>query len=376
MNPTLEAIAASLKKASSPEDVFGDLAGSSKDDRLHSLTSCFRSLAKSVHPDKWNGTLDERLAVSLFQQISSWRVQAETKVEAGTYGDRSASIPSTPPILDPQVIKTPKREYMVTKLVAQGDIADLYACTYQDKGVEQRAIMKVVQSAADNDLLQNEAKILGAIYPIDQKEERFYRYLVKLHDSFLLKGKGTNRRVNVLQFVEGSYTLEDVRKAYPGGLDYRDVVWMYKRMLAAIGYLHSKKGVIHGAMLPTHVMVHPENHGAKLVGWSYAIDNWRGRINRIKALSSPWKHFYAPEVLSKQPPVPATDIYMASKCAMYMLGDTKIPNQIKAFLDSCLFSRPERRPDDAWKLHEEFDNLLERLVGKPRYRKLVLPTRS
>ena len=52
-----------------------------------------------------------------------------------------------------------------------------------------------------------------------------------------------------------------------------------------------------------------------------------------------------------------------------------VPPQFRAFLGSCLIEAQARRPDDAWALHEELDELLQRLVGKPRYRPLAMPAR-
>jgi len=336
-----------------------------------------------VHPDRFTGD-DVALANDCVQALGRWRNEAEAKVTAGTYGDRKPVVVEPPrPAMEPQVIKTPKGQYVVESLLTHGDLADIYRCSYTGKaGAKQGLAFKVVQSAADNDLLEHEAKVLATLYPADQPEEKFYRFLPRVHDTFMLRGaKGrTNRRVNVLPLYSEHVSLSDVIKAHPGGVDYRDAVWMFKRTLMALGFVH-RKGVVHGAVLPTHVLVHPVEHGAKLIDWAYAVQDPWPKDGRVKAMSTPYREFYAPEILAKGMVSAHTDIFMAAQCMVALLGgDVKsrkapatVPVQIRMFLESCLFSAQFRRPDDAWALLEEFDQMLERLVGKPKYRPLVMP---
>ena len=76
----------------------------------------------------------------------------------------------------------------------------------------------------------------------------------------------------------------------------------------------------------------------------------------------------------------ATDIFLAAKCLIYVAGgdpvagrwpDT-VPLEMRRFVDTCLFAAPRMRPQNAWDLHEEFDELLVRLFGPPKYHRLVM----
>ena len=49
-----------------------------------------------------------------------------------------------------------------------------------------------------------------------------------------------------------------------------------------------------------------------------------------------------------------------------------VPLEMQRFVDTCLFAAPRMRPQDAWDLHEEFDELLVRLFGPPKYHRLVM----
>jgi hypothetical protein len=373
----LDSIGRRVNSATVPEDVFENLS------QLHDVAMRYKQYARLVHPDRFSGTSQEPRAKDVFVKLTMWKEQAETKIRAGTYGDRKPVAPPTPK-MGPSVIKTPKREYVVSDLVATGDLADVYKASFTEDSKTFEVMFKVSQSPADNDLLENESRVLTAMYPKDQVEEKFYRYLPKLYDTFALRSPSrTARRVNILQRAPGYFSLAEIKKEYPRGIDFRDFVWMYKRLLAGIGYVHQHKDVVHGAILPSHVLVHPTEHGAKIVDWSYAVPEWSKQAGKVKALSKPYKALYAPEILDRKPPTPETDLYMASKCAVFMLGGNvetnqmpdSVPRQVQAFFSSCLLKGQSRRPGDAWKLHEEFDDLLQRLVGPRKYRPLSMPTR-
>ena len=245
-------------------------------------------------------------------------------------------------------------------------------------GTEQQAVFKIVQSAADNDLLENEAKILAKLYPASQTDEKYFRYLPRLIDSFTFKTKGGSKRQVVVMPKFGEYfSMADVLAAHPAGLDFRDVMWMYRRLIIGLGYVHTQN-VVHGAVLPAHVLLHPVDHGGRIIGWSYAVAD--GKSN-VKAISKPYKHFYAPEILDKKTPTPATDIYMAAKCAIALLGGdpttgampASVPRPIQNFFTSCIIANPSRRPNDAWELHDDLDEILQKLVGPKSYRATPAP---
>lgn len=293
-----------------------------------------------------------------------------------------------------------KRKITVRERFAQGDLCDLYHCTYDDltppthdvaggtrfdrileddDGFDIQGVLKVATDVLDNDLVENEAKTLNHLFPPTEKDEKFYRYLPRLVESFQVRTSPKEiRQANLLVFLEGYLSLADIFAAYPKGIDFRDFVWMFKRALVGIGFAHQQE-VIHGAMLPSHILVHPVGHGAKIIDWSYAV---RGD-DRVRAVSRTYADFYPPEVFAKQTPKSTTDIFMIAKCAVALLGgDVKtnampdaVPKEIQAFLIDCLHPAASNRPSNAWDLHEEFDKLLLKLVGKPKYRPFTMPTR-
>lgn len=281
------------------------------------------------------------------------------------------------------------------KRIASGDLADFYECTLhrpvshkangnrfdhilEDDVDVTNAVLKVTRDPLDNDLAENEVKNLLKLFPMKAADEKFYRYLPQVLASFSAKVQGADRQALVIPFMTDYYNLEEVHKAHPV-LDYRDVVWMFKRTLGGLGWAHHN-GIIHGAILPPHVLVHPVAHGAKLLDWSYSAE----KGSNVRAMSRPYEAFYAPEIPAKQEVRPSTDIFMAAKCALFLMGGdvktntfpTTVPGPIvEFFLDAMNLDR-FMRPQDAWDLHEQFGNLLLKVVGKPCYRKLEMPAKD
>lgn len=371
MRADLEAVARVLANASCVEDVFGPL----KD--LAQLRAQFRKIIVPVHPDHFTGA-DQVLANETFRTLTQRRTEAEAKLVAGTYGDRKGTLaPATKGQVFPQVIKAPKKTYVATCLLAEGDVADLYRASFTEGGKETEVVLKLAANAADNDLLENEARVLGIL---NKGEIKSYMCPPMLHDSFALKGSsGSRRRCNVLELADGYVSLEAVKKAFPKGLDFRDVAWMFKRALAGLWAVH-KKQVIHGALLPSHILVHPTGHGAKFVDWSYAVSDWP-KGDRVKALVRPYRAFYPSEITEKRSVFPETDIFLLGKTMLWLLGGDvtantmpdSVPAPIQGFVKGFLLAKTTARPNDAGALHQELDTLLEKLVGKRKYRPLTVP---
>ncbi|WP_426114863.1 hypothetical protein [Massilia sp. PWRC2] len=64
-------------------------------------------------------------------------------------------------------------------------------------------------------------------------------------------------------------SLAALRAHYPDGLAPRHVVWMWRRTLDLLAYVHGA-GLAHGAIEPGHLLVQPADHGIVLTGWARA----------------------------------------------------------------------------------------------------------
>jgi hypothetical protein len=309
---TAEAIVL-IAAASGPGDLFG-----------RDGADAYRRLARLTHPDSHPG--DSRAASAFTRLATLWQQHRDGHGQ----------------------------------LVARGDIANLYQAG--------PSLLKVPRDPADNDLMRAETLALAtlrtrvapawaAYFPAPVRAQR-------QRDP----GSGTERWANMIGLLDGFRTLAEVHAAYPGGVDPRDAAWMWRRLLVAVGAAH-RAGLIHGAILPEHVMIHPAEHGLVLVDWCYSS---RPPGGRVRAVVERYLDWYPPEVLAGGAAGPDLDIWLATRCMTELVGPW-MPPRMAAFARGCLLASPRRRPGDAWQLLAEFDELLERLYGPRRFRPFAMP---
>ncbi len=322
-----------LRAARTPEQVFGA--------DPQAATAIYRALAKLVHPDRV-GADEAADAHAAFATLSAlWSARP---------GHRTVTAPSG--------------TYRVGERLAADDVADYLAATTGTTPV----LLKVVRRPADNDLLHGEAAALRRVAANVRPEHR--AYLPRLRDAFTHRDRdsGADRAVAVYDRLDGFVSLAAVRDAVPHGLDARDVAWMWRRLLVAIGVAH-RAGVVHGAVLPEHVLIEPREHGLVLVGWTYAAT---GKAGRVPAMVGRYRDWYPPEVPARAPATAATDIYLATRCVLALMGD-RAPQALRQFARGCLLRPPAARPQDAWRLLTELDGRLEQIFGPRRFRPFALP---
>jgi hypothetical protein len=211
---------------------------------------------------------------------------------------------------------------------SSGDIADLFT---GGGGV----LLKVPRDPADNGLMETEAEALRKLR--QSGDSRFRAYAPRLVDSFIHADSG--KRVNVLVRQTGTKPLAQLRP------DLETGIWIWRRLLAALGWAH-RAGVVHGAVLDRHLLIHQRDRGLVLVDWCYAG-------HRPKAIVKAEESAYPPEVLTDKTASPATDIYMATGVMTRVLGE-RLPRPLSDFAAACRFHQPR----DAWQLLAELDELI------------------
>lgn len=378
MSDELRNIYAEMKAALYPEDVFGILSGSN-DEQYEAAKKLHRQFARATHEDKYPEPM-KKLAREAFDLAQKWWNQAEIKIKNGTYGNRlkPASASNTSPL----TIQTKKRIYVGLEHFITGDICDLYRTIAVEGSTEQKVILKIVRSPEDNDFGENEMRILKHLRS-DSRGEKLYDCLPEPIDSFRIADPISRRQQHVSAFVfhQGLVSLSDIIAAYPDGIDPRDMVWMWKRVLGIIGYVHALN-VIHGALIPPHILFDLERHGAYICDWSYAVLDPAATKEKIKAISPGHELFYPPEILARKEPSPASDLFMVAQSMIRLLGgnietgemQAATPKAIQGLLKACCIAKAAQRIEDAWQIHQEIDGMLERLFGPRKFRHFVMPT--
>lgn len=354
MDQSLHSFLAQLRAATTPEEVFGPLPG----DQPAALKQRYRALVAQFHPDLHPKHPAE--AHEAFKTLQHWYAAAQAKVDNGVYG-------TTPRI----TVSGTHHQYVGYEPPLTGDLCDLFPANADG----ERVLLKVARQPRNNDLLQQEARLVQRIArELDGKPVR--AHFPTLIEPFVLRdATNVDRHINVLRAEPETYSLAEVVNAYPQGLHPADAAWMFRRLIAALGIVHGM-GFVHGAVILPHVLIRPSDHNGILIDWCYSV-----AIDQpIKALSSPYKDDYPPEVPARQPAGPATDLYMAARVLLHLLGGktgTKdlppsVPKPIRTLLDACLIPTPQRRVDDAWQLFDDFQDILHALYGPPKFRPFKL----
>lgn len=368
---TLQAIATSVLAASGYMDVFG-IPADGVTPSAH-VKKHFRKLQKDLHPDRYLDADAKQLANEAFTHVAKLHEDALRAIRLGQYGKATQLI----------TMKTPKGEHVITRLLGSGDLATTYLAESKVRGGTKQTFVKVVKNHRDNDLMKTEAKALGILHGPDVQQQ-WFPYVSELVDSFVYaEARKPRRRTNVLIGMPGFYTLEELKEAFPDGIPTVHAVWMWRRLLMALGFAHDN-GIVHGAVLPGHVMILPEHHGVTLVDWCYASIANDSEFPPLVAIVDRYKEWYPEEVLAKQPPSPATDLFLAAKCMVFLMGGNPltgvmpdvVPRPLRAFFRGCLQKGQFGRPQNAWLLLQEFDELLE-TMGPPfyprKFRTFVVP---
>lgn len=336
--PVEPAVAQKVQGAKRPEDLFGP-KGNSEGRRT------YLKLAKVLHPDAGG---DPDLFAAMEALWAKWQ-RPESHF----------------------TLSTRRHTYQVTSSAWKGTVANLYHGTNEDG---MPVVIKMVRDPRNNDLMEREAKALKALHPKDETD-RFYYFSPVLLETFKTREKATGkeRRVNVLKptaedvlGTEGRwYSLEEVHQAYPT-LSPRAAAWMWRRLLYFASRTH-EVGVVHGAITPDNVLVHPEKHGLMLVGWTYS--SMEGQT--IPAIVKRWKDLYPPEVMEKKTPDTSTDIYMICKLMEWLMRDP--PRGMRSFIRGCALDVMALRPQSPDKLHRELDDLLGRMWGPRTFVPFSMP---
>ena len=313
-------------KDSTPEEVF-----STYDDRVESI---YTKYAKLCHPD----SVDHTLAVETFKLLTDKR---EARLN-GKFVKITAKLGT----------------YEVSeKPIFKGDIADFYLTK------DKKHLLKIGRTQKSKDLFSNEHKVLKAInseVTLNSKMQHYYHFI---SNSFAIDGGGSDRSCHVFEYNPELYSLVQVHEKYPD-LDPRHWAWMFKRILVSLAWTH-KQGYVHGAVLPEHILVNRETHGAKLIGWSHSVKV--GEV--ITSIPGGEKDQYPQSVIDKQPATPEIDLYMVGQLGKWMLGNQLQENsnsQIRSYLRA--FSLPKAKlPGGAWDFHVLLDEILQRMYGKPKF---------
>ncbi|WZH51569.1 MAG: hypothetical protein PIR53_16290 [Nocardioides alkalitolerans] len=335
-----------VEAATTPADLFGPQDGSDQVRRRARRTH--RVIATALHPDRRDPAIDAARGDAAFAKATTFFEQWSNGVEA---------------VDDATIIGT-RGIWTIGAQVGRGTVANLYAVSGGD------AVVKIARRRSSSRYLRNERTALTRLAELTDDERWLAPYLPRLLDTATLRSPdgstSEQREANVLGSLtraDGFVPLTAVQAAAPGGLDGRDWAWMQRRIIRALAAVHAI-GIVHGALLPENVLIHPEEHGVVLAGWSFATRPGRPAEGVVASQAAA----YPPEVTGGVV-TPATDVAMLGALGLAMLRpDQRVQRRFSAGLRQ---DAPGMRPRAA-DLQGEYDELLDRLYGPRRFRPLDL----
>lgn len=135
------------------------------------------------------------------------------------------------------------------------------------------ATVKLSSSPKAAALYAREAEVLRELHSMEAGSASAYglQHLPVVIAQDVLESDGDGlRQALILRHPNGFWgSLAALSQRYPNGLDPRHAVWIWRRLLDVLHYLHAN-GWAHGDIRPEHALVHPANHGARVIGWASA----------------------------------------------------------------------------------------------------------
>ena len=277
------------------------------------------------------------------------------------------------------------KAYVVRGKLGAGGSSDVWS-GHRDARLSERVIVKTLRATEDADLLLREQRVLTRLERSEAPGHSYFRSLLpqRIAHGEATWDHGDAVLTSVFRWRSGFvYTLADVARAFTEGVDPRAAVWMWRRLLELLGWVH-RSGVVHGAVLPEHVLIHPRHHGVTLVGWSMAAQRYRRPPEAIGGWVEAARSFYPAQALRGGEAQPATDLTMAARTVVHILGgDPKagtyppsVPTPLAALLTRFAASDPSDSTRDAWELQRQVAAAAHAVWGPPKYVKFRMPARA
>ena len=276
------------------------------------------------------------------------------------------------------------RHWALEKLIAQGEFADVYTARLA-RWPTELVIVKLLRDRQDAKRFDNEWNALQSLQESDAPGADTFTRLIPqpvLHGD-ITAGSFSGRRVSVFRWASGVYhTFDEVIRAYPGGIAPRASIWVWRRILEVLSFIHAS-GMAHGAVIPANLLVQENDHGVRLVGYSLA-----GQLNEKLGAVSPASAAFYPKPAQSWPTLtPQLDLVLSARCiAALMGGDPEtatlpgtVPTRLAEIVRRIALSQPGAAAGvhgstmHAWAIREELGQIAQEVFGPPRFIPIKMP---
>ncbi|MEO7055691.1 MAG: lipopolysaccharide kinase InaA family protein [Caldimonas sp.] len=161
--------------------------------------------------------------------------------------------------------------YALVARLGQGTRSDVYLGERLG-ALPATVTVKIARSDAGAEALLAEGRHLAALQALDVAGAAYFgqRLPQPVFAGNGIEAGADRRTVLVLRHPAGHWgSLAAVAQAQPNGVDARHIVWMWRRVLEVLAFTH-RAGWSHGDLSLGHLLVHPAEHGVRIIGWARA----------------------------------------------------------------------------------------------------------
>lgn len=238
-------------------------------------------------------------------------------------------------------------QWVEQSLLARGEISDVYIAK-RARFPSELVLLKVLRDAEDAPLLDREWRALNQLQD-SSLGSRIPDPVVKSDHACAYRWASG--------FI---HTFESIREAYPDGIPAVAAIWVWRRILEVLAVMR-QAGLVHGALLPNHLLIQKGEHGVRIVGFSCAD----APNAPLRLVSTQFESFYPASSLKSGKLTSSMDIVMSARCVAYLLG-THAPPPLADLLRR-MGTDDDRSDADPWKLRKEVGELGTALFGPPAF---------
>jgi serine/threonine protein kinase len=269
--------------------------------------------------------------------------------------------------------------WAMDRLIARGRLADVYA-GQRARWPTELVVIKVLREPNDASSFENEWKTLQLLQKSEARGAGAFSYLLPqpVMSGTSTGGAYIGQKINIFRWASGfQHTLEDVIRQYPEGIPPRASIWVWRRILEILSFIHAS-GMAHGAVLPSNLLLQKNEHGIRLVGYSQA--GIKGSPLSPNGLTGAE---YYPDtsvmvhILSDQ-----LDVVMSARCIITMLGGKPSDGSMPAYVPGKLAEYIRRIAlaksgdpvcQSAWAVREDLGRLADEIFGPPVFMPIEMP---
>lgn len=257
--------------------------------------------------------------------------------------------------------------YRLLGRLAIGHSTDVFLAERATR-LTERVVVKLLRASEDETLLQNEQRVLSALADSREQGAAYFTTLLPQRVAYgRVSGTELARVAAVFREPIGfAHTLADVARVHRQALDPRHAVWIGRRILELLSFLH-RSGFVHRAVLPEHILIDAREHGARLVGFSSAASPG----SAMECIDPRHGDLYPAGMLGDDGAGARDDLSMLARSLTWATRNhAERPEPLASFLDELASGAGSA---DAWQAHQHLSLVARETFGAPHFVALEMP---